>query len=171
VEVLTAEKLFGNICGGAKRDKFEALLRPHVAWYADGVARELGGRTTLGFRSDDAAIVGATREAVDRLPAAMREAGVYAYADKALALQPTIAASMKTLAPREFERVLHPVFEEDEVTTTCLGHVRRQQRLAECHFFNRDDARRGDRMVWCLRHSASFFLSFFFLSFVLDLFI
>ena len=166
MEVLTAEKLFGNICGGAKRDKFEALLRPHVAWYADGVARELGGRTTLGFRPDDAAIVGATREAVDRLPAAMREAGVYAYADKALALQPTIAASMKTLAPREFERVLHPVFEEDEVTTTCLGHVRRQQRLAECHFSI--ETTRVVGIEWCgvfATQRLSFFRSFFDLPF------
>ena len=47
----------------------------------------------------------------------------YAYSDGALGLEPTLRAKMQGLSSREFEGVLHPVFEEDEPTLVAVGGV------------------------------------------------
>jgi hypothetical protein len=41
--------------------------------------------------------------------------------DKALGLQPTLQESMERMSSRQFERVLHPIFEEDELTLILAG--------------------------------------------------
>ena len=46
---------------------------------------------------------------------------LHGYVDETLALKPTLKDNLRKLTPAEFERVLHPVFEEDELTLILIG--------------------------------------------------
>lgn len=48
---------------------------------------------------------------------------VHGYVDQALELRDTIKAKLELMTPKEFERVLHPIFEEDEMTLILAGGV------------------------------------------------
>ena len=48
---------------------------------------------------------------------------IHPYVDKTLALRPTLKSSMEKMTPLQFERVLHPIFEEDELTLIIAGAV------------------------------------------------
>ena len=45
----------------------------------------------------------------------------YAYSDEALDLENTMREKMQGLSGEEFEGVLHPVFQEDELTLILVG--------------------------------------------------
>ena len=46
---------------------------------------------------------------------------VYELTDESLGLEATMVEKLKMLSSAEFERVLHPVFEEDEWTLILVG--------------------------------------------------
>lgn len=46
---------------------------------------------------------------------------IHDYVDSALALRPTMNEQLQKLTPAEFEQVLHPVFQEDELTLILVG--------------------------------------------------
>lgn len=48
---------------------------------------------------------------------------VHGYVDQALDLRRTIKDKLELMTPIEFERVLHPIFEEDEMTLIIAGGV------------------------------------------------
>ena len=48
---------------------------------------------------------------------------LHAYTDKTLALQPLMKEKMKLMSTRDFEGVLHPIFQEDELTLIIAGGV------------------------------------------------
>ena len=56
------------------------------------------------------------------LPAALPD-GLYAYADSALGLETALGDAMAAMPSRDFERLLHPIFEEDEFTLIAVGGV------------------------------------------------
>ena len=45
------------------------------------------------------------------------------YVGRTLALEPALAAAMKRMQSAEFEKVLHPIFQEDELTLIIVGAV------------------------------------------------
>ncbi|KAG7364926.1 DUF445 domain containing protein [Nitzschia inconspicua] len=47
--------------------------------------------------------------------------GLHGYVDKTLGLEQTLRIKMEALSPAKFERVLHPIFEEDELTLILAG--------------------------------------------------
>ena len=53
------------------------------------------------------------------LPQAAQQ--LYQLTDESLQLQPLMREKMRQLSSQEFERVLHPVFEEDEMTLILIG--------------------------------------------------
>jgi hypothetical protein len=48
---------------------------------------------------------------------------VHGYVDEALDLTATLKTQLRKLTPAEFEQVLHPVFQEDELTLILVGAV------------------------------------------------
>ena len=48
---------------------------------------------------------------------------LHAYTDKTLALRPLMKEKMKLMSTRDFEGVLHPIFQEDELTLIIAGGV------------------------------------------------
>ena len=48
---------------------------------------------------------------------------LHEYIDKTLDLKSLMRERMELMTPKEFERVLHPIFEEDEMTLIISGAV------------------------------------------------
>ena len=48
---------------------------------------------------------------------------IHNYVDGRLRLEDTLRLSMLKMSPKQFERVLHPIFEEDELTLIVAGAV------------------------------------------------
>jgi uncharacterized membrane protein YheB (UPF0754 family) len=62
-----------------------------------------------------------TRKAIEKLPNHIHV--LHEYVDKTLGLEKTIREKMELMTPARFERVLHPIFEEDELTLILAGAV------------------------------------------------
>lgn len=48
---------------------------------------------------------------------------LHTYIDTTMRLEETLVERMNLLTPTEFERILHPIFEEDELTLIIAGHL------------------------------------------------
>lgn len=46
---------------------------------------------------------------------------LHAYCDRTLRLGPLLSERMRRLSPEQFENVMHPVFQEDEITLIIAG--------------------------------------------------
>ena len=61
------------------------------------------------------------RQAISNLPNHIHV--LHTYIDKAMGLEHTLRTKMEAMTPAKFERVLHPIFEEDELTLILAGAV------------------------------------------------
>lgn len=113
-KILTAEKLWQSVLTNpSTKPAFAALFAEHFQIFVNRITRGLG----VGLESETIRMV--TDRAIDKLP---EHVGVtYEYMDRVLALQPTLQESMERMSSRQFERVLHPIFEEDELTLILAG--------------------------------------------------
>ncbi|KAL3938891.1 MAG: hypothetical protein SGBAC_006291 [Bacillariaceae sp.] len=66
-------------------------------------------------------IAAVTQTTMDKLPNHVHV--LHKYIDKTLGLQETLRIKMEAMTPAKFERVLHPIFEEDELTLILAGAV------------------------------------------------
>ena len=129
--VLTARQLWDELLGGSRCEAFYRLLALRID-SALGVAPDGGLPNVLGagiyqlLGKDDWEWL--RREAVARMRAELPSAvpAVYELTEQELQLRATMVQEMGRLSSAEFERVLHPVFEEDEWTLMCA------RRLDQC---------------------------------------
>jgi uncharacterized membrane protein YheB (UPF0754 family) len=63
-----------------------------------------------------------TLQTIKYLPSYL-SSGLHRYVDATIGLEHTLLIKMKALSPAKFERVLHPIFEEDELTLILAGGV------------------------------------------------
>jgi len=115
-KILTSEKLWHSILTDpTTKPGFEKLFKNHVMKFAGKVAR--------GVRliPDASVMAMAASKAVDKLPAHIGV--VHDYVDKTLGLRETLRIQMEGMTSAQFERVLHPIFEEDELTLILAGAV------------------------------------------------
>ena len=124
--VLAAPQLWDELLTGSRCQAFWKLLAIRVD-IALGVAGSSGLPNVLGSglfnllgREDWEWL---RSEAIKRLRAELPESleAVYALTDESLQLEATMVEQMSRLTSAEFERVLHPVFEEDEWTLILVG--------------------------------------------------
>jgi len=124
--VLTARQLWDELLYGSRCRAFWRLLALRID-AALGVAPDGGlpnvagqGLYNLLGREDWEWL---RAEAVQRMRTALPLAvpAIYQLSDEALDLQTTMVERMARLSSAEFERVLHPVFEEDEWTLILVG--------------------------------------------------
>jgi hypothetical protein len=102
---LTAEKLLHSIFTGPRKYAFRELVRRRI--------QEVG----LPFSA--AVVDEITDEVILQLPSRVHV--LYKYFDETLGLRDQMEDALIRMTPRQFERVLHPVFEEDELTLTLSG--------------------------------------------------
>ena len=124
--IFTAKQLWNELLSGARSTAFWRLLSLRIDT-ALGVAPDGGLPNVAGeglynlLGRDDWEWL--RREAVARMRAELPHAvhAVYELTDESLELEATMVEKLRLLSSAEFERVLHPVFEEDEWTLILVG--------------------------------------------------
>jgi len=120
-ELLTTEKMWDSILEGPKHKNFQVLLRAHSIVFTDKL---IGGLRPIALRTMGTDQFAKMKDAVAEKVITMLPDIIdlsYDYTTKALDLERTICDKMKDLSPEEFEGVLHPAFEEDEMTLIFVG--------------------------------------------------
>lgn len=114
--VLTSEKLFNSILTDpSTKPQFDALFKRHMRKFAYALA---GG---FGYRPDSKLVEEVSTRAIANLPNHLHV--LHPYVDATLGLQSTLKTQMERMTSAKFERVLHPIFEEDELTLIIAGGV------------------------------------------------
>eukprot|EP00931_Biecheleriopsis_adriatica_P087220 TRINITY_DN61721_c0_g1_i1.p1 TRINITY_DN61721_c0_g1~~TRINITY_DN61721_c0_g1_i1.p1 ORF type:complete len:561 (+),score=93.22 TRINITY_DN61721_c0_g1_i1:105-1787(+) len=103
--VLTSQRLIDEIANGRRKEAFQAMVRRIVPPIVpDHVARSAAG-------------------ALGRVALEPSTAPIHVYVDGKLGLQKTLNERLCKLSSPEFENLLHPVFEEDEIILIVAGGV------------------------------------------------
>jgi hypothetical protein len=107
--VLTSEKLWDSILNDlTTKPSFDLLFKKHLKQFANGLAGGFGLRLPSRLFNHVASL------AVEKLPNHLHV--LHPYVDKTLNLQSSLRTQMEKMTSAKFERVLHPIFEEDEVS-------------------------------------------------------
>lgn len=113
--VLTSEKLWQSILNDpTTKPTFDLLFKNHLRKFTYSLAGGFGlipGARLFGtFLAP---------QAIAKLPNHLHV--LHPYVDKTLGLQATLQTQMERMTSAKFERVLHPIFEEDELTLILAG--------------------------------------------------
>jgi len=112
--VLTSEKLWQSILNDpSSKPSFDGLFTKHIKKFACLLS---GG---FGFRPGNKLLSEVSTNAITKLPNHLHV--LHPYVDKTLQLQTTLRSQMEKMSSAKFERVLHPIFEEDELTLILAG--------------------------------------------------
>ena len=118
-----ADNLWDEMMNGSYKDKFEALVRRNIDAFFD---KTIGSgvyaiHLIIGeekYAEVKASIVEMIYSSIpDCVPV------TYDYQNEALGIEDTVRDRMQKLPGRDFERVLHPVFEQDEIKLIVVGGV------------------------------------------------
>merc|ERR1712176_401057 len=102
---LCSQRVFQDALNGPNKDIFASIVN---------------SRIPLPRKSVES-LVEVLRESVGSAAGASHP--LHAYCNKALALRGTLETKMKAMSTIEFEQVLHPIFQEDELTLILAGGV------------------------------------------------
>ena len=122
-EVLTSENIWDNMLHGSRSSGFREVLSEHTQTFAEGTAG------ALDVRFQGAVEPEVIKGLCDKVSSSMAERlekyvhPMHGYADATLGLQENIELELARMPAKEFERVLHPIFEEDEMTLILAGAV------------------------------------------------
>lgn len=122
-EILTIDKIWKSIFTGPLSHNFFAMLRAHTLVFVDKLIHEiqplaiaaLGGAEFARMKESIA------KNVMDSLPLIIDHS--FEYTQRALDMEETVKNRMQELPPAEFEGVLHPAFQEDEIQLVALGGV------------------------------------------------
>jgi uncharacterized membrane protein YheB (UPF0754 family) len=123
VEILHTKAIWDSIFDGPLSKNFIAMLRAHTLVFVESLLREIKpiaiaamGAEQFSQMKEDIA-----QKTIEGLPGIMDLS--YEYTQEALDMEGTIRTKMQALPADEFEGVLHPAFQEDEITLIFLGGV------------------------------------------------
>jgi uncharacterized membrane protein YheB (UPF0754 family) len=115
--ILTSEQLWKSVLNDpTTKPAFTALFTQKFGRFVRGMTGIFG----VKLASPDV-MTQATNKALDKLPQHLP--AIYSYMDSTLALEDTLRTRMLKMTSRQFERVLHPIFEQDELTLILAGAV------------------------------------------------
>jgi len=119
-----AENLWNEMMHGTFKGKFESLIRKSSREFFDSQAGVTGKYLTNEFLGQRA-YEKITDQMSDLLIRDVKHIipHSYEYQDEALEIEVTVSEKMGALRSSEFERVLHPVFEQDEIKLIVVGGV------------------------------------------------
>jgi uncharacterized membrane protein YheB (UPF0754 family) len=121
VEILHIRAIWDAVFGGPLAANFNAMLRAHSLVFVEKLIAEV---KPMAIAAMGAANFGKMKEAmaqkvIEYLPTIIDQS--YEYSQTAMDMETEIREKMAMLPSKEFERVLHPAFEEDELTLIVLG--------------------------------------------------
>jgi uncharacterized membrane protein YheB (UPF0754 family) len=123
-KVLTSEKVWDNMLHGVKGPEFERALTEYTQAFLTKEASSYG--RGMRFGDVDGELDPELLEAVVanvKVRLAEHVHVLHEYSDDALGLKELMRERMALMTPSEFERVLHPIFEQDELTLIISGAV------------------------------------------------
>ena len=121
-DVMTTHRLWMAILHGPRHEVFDRKLAKHVELFVNDnlgprlrkvLEKQLGEETAASMKRQIAESI------CEQLP--LHIAYSYDYTTEALRLEETLRTAMQELSYAEFEGVLHPVFEEDELKLILVG--------------------------------------------------
>lgn len=123
VEILHTQAVWEAILTGPLHKNFFAMLRAHSIVFTEKMigglkpfaVAAMGGEQFAKMKEDIATKIS------EKLPTIIDQS--YEYMTEALDMETTIREKMKELSSEEFEGVLHPAFEEDEILLILIGGV------------------------------------------------
>ncbi len=121
-ELLTFKQMFEFVLAHRGINALADLSQGHFKDSVDrtaGIAGKTFLRLTTGSKGYERIREFAAQKFVEALPYSIT--GMFDYADRKLAMGPTLEEKLKALTKEEFEDVLHPVFKEDELTLILVG--------------------------------------------------
>lgn len=123
VEILNTETMWESILNGPKHKNFQYLLRTHALIFTEHL---MGGLRPLILSTLDSNMISLLQEdiaskVVESLPSIIELS--FDYTTKTIDLETIMCTTLKGLPPEEYEGVLHPAFEEDELTLILVGGV------------------------------------------------
>uniref|UniRef100_A0A7S4B4S3 DUF445 domain-containing protein n=1 Tax=Chrysotila carterae TaxID=13221 RepID=A0A7S4B4S3_CHRCT len=124
-KLLSSESLWNNILHGSGSARFQQMLHKHTAEFMTGAASIVHGVSPPTGAAEQAwwaaLQLRASSRVMELLPQELPL--VHDYVDETLQLRSTLKENLRSLSPEEFEGVLHPVFQEDELTLILVGSV------------------------------------------------
>ena len=115
-KILTSKKLWFSIFNDPTTSPtFNKLFSKHLGKFIAGMTG------SLGIKPSKDVIDLACERAVKKLPDHIGV--VHEYVDNTLGLEDTLRTQMQAMTAEKFERVLHPIFEEDELTLIIAGGI------------------------------------------------
>jgi uncharacterized membrane protein YheB (UPF0754 family) len=115
--ILTGQQIWHSILTDTEtRPAFARIFGEHLEGFVGRLSRGL-----FRIRIEPKTMNQITERALDKLPNHVPV--LFPYMDRALGLEQTLRTKMEAMTSRKFERVLHPIFEEDELTLIIAGAV------------------------------------------------
>lgn len=122
-EILHVKAIWDAIFEGPLCSNFYAMLRAHTLMFTEKFILEIKPVAIAAMGAEKFALMkeSIAQKILDGMHGVIDRS--YEYTQDALDMEATIAGKMKLLPPLEFEGVLHPAFEEDEMQLVILGGV------------------------------------------------
>mmetsp|Transcript_5718 Transcript_5718/g.16680 ORF Transcript_5718/g.16680 Transcript_5718/m.16680 type:complete len:420 (+) Transcript_5718:94-1353(+) len=120
-EIMTSEQILTQLFLSPTSDKAVQIIHFHISQAIDGYGLSLGPLLPLAVGGDTYSEVKQkiTELYVRELPQQIK--CMSPYFDQALRLEETLVNGLKAMPPRDFESVLHPIFQEDEWLLILVG--------------------------------------------------
>ena len=114
-KVLSSPRLWASMLSDPTTSPaFAAMFSKHFTKYCKSISQGL-----FRYTPEPETIALVTRNALGKLPNHLHV--IHDYVDDALGLEQTLRVKMEQMTSAKFERVLHPIFEEDEMTLILAG--------------------------------------------------
>eukprot|EP00980_Cylindrotheca_fusiformis_P007998 scaffold1706_cov116-Cylindrotheca_fusiformis.AAC.1 len=122
-EILHIKAIWEAVFTGRLSKNFAALLRAHTLAFTDKLLAEVEPLAIAALGMDKFLDMkeSIAQKVIQKLPDIIDSS--YEYTQSALGMEETMREKMKELPSRDFEGVLHPAFEEDEIQLILLGGV------------------------------------------------
>jgi uncharacterized membrane protein YheB (UPF0754 family) len=123
VEILHVKAMWDAIFTGPLSENFNAMLRAHTLVFCELMLHDIKPIAIAAMGAEQFAQMkeDIAQKTIQGLPEIIDQS--YEYSQKALDMENTIKTKMAELPPEEFEGVLHPAFQEDELTLIFVGGV------------------------------------------------
>lgn len=113
--------IWESILKGPKSKNFYAILRAHTIVFVEQILSSIKSILILKLGSKEYSTMkeDVALKIIEKLPEVIDES--YEYTTKALNMEETMRKRLAALTSDEFEGVLHPAFEEDEIMLIAVG--------------------------------------------------
>jgi uncharacterized membrane protein YheB (UPF0754 family) len=122
-EILHIKAIWQAIFTGPLSSNFFAMMRAHTLVYTEKLVAEIKPLAVAAMGADKFARMkeDIAQKVIDNVPSIIDQS--YEYSQEVMDMENEIRTKMQALPAPDFEGVLHPAFEEDEIVLIVLGGI------------------------------------------------